>query len=248
MEVEGRAVAAVHHNGAQIWPVAPTYEEAIASANGGPTYRYKFDGDLTPSAAGPNLSGPASYTPTIIPKDAGQCLAASGEINLANQGDINSGDQTRSSMALWFRALNTNGNKGIYEQGGGTNWKHLYLVDDVLYWNVGSSNNNRGFITVPIQAGETYFVVAEIDNPNNILSLYLNGALVQSTTHTIGASFPSHSGDITIGGASDPRDHNGSAGGKGNFAGEIADWCFWANAARLLTAQEVSDIYAAGAA
>jgi hypothetical protein len=224
------------------------YGGALLSTNGGPTYRWTFHDTLdeTPPS-GITWSGSQTYGPTILDQTGYNCLVVNGsEWNLSNRSDINDGTQYRKSISLWIQPSGTTGT--IYEQGGSTNWMHLYLDAGTLYWAVGTDHNPQGHIGVSgIQAGETYHIVAELDAPAQIIRLYVNGVQYQTST-TYGTSFPNHTGDISLAGPTDTGDKDSDSSVVTNgISGKIAELSYWAETTRLLTAGEVTVLYETGA-
>jgi len=225
------------------------YDDVVDALS--PTYRWKLNNNLNATTGGVNMNvsaGSAAYAATIIPQDTGNCIDATDlELGISNQGDINDSTTTRKTLSLWFQTDTVAGTQGLFEEGGGVNWCHLYLEGSTLYWNVGEGNSTQGHVTYAgVAASTTYHVVAELDCPNNILRLYVNGGQVASTTHTMGTSMAAHSGDISFARTTDPRDHNSATGGKGYFNGRLADICYWAEADALLSPSDVLAIYEAG--
>ena len=229
------------------------YSSTVDNTNGGPTYRWKFNSNLTAHTGGVNWTvtgGTAAYVSTIISEDFGNCLDASGslELNMANQSDINTSNTTRKELSLWIKPDTVTGNQGIFEEGGGTNWVHLYLEGGTLYWNVGEggASGSKGHVTCSgLQAGSVYHIIASMDCGDATLRMVVNGVEYDGS-HTLGSALSSHSGDITLCRTADPRDHNGNSGGKGYFDGKIADFCYWAEKTSLMSVADAQAIYNAG--
>lgn len=226
-----------------------------AGAGPGPNYRWKMNGNTTESISGhSSTGGPTGFASTIIPKDSGQCGTFDGTSNvdflLAGAADVNTSDTNVKSIAMWIIPDSVVGRHTIFEEGGPSNWLHLYLEDDVLYWNIGESSATTQTLTslTNFEAGELYFIVVEVrkDASYDAMRLYVNGFLEdEDVTNLANNYIPAHTGDWTIGWNEDANDHN-NAFVASYFNGKIADYCYWAEQSRLLTHEEISDIYYAG--
>lgn len=229
----------------------PPYNSTVVATNGGPTYRFKWSGvDTSEGGMSPESGSTAGYTTTIISNDSGQCgQFNSTDLVYPNQNDVNGSDTTRKIISVWIQPTvdTTTGRHSLYEEGGGTNWWHLYIDNGTFYSNVGESHSSTGYVTstTTIQQGNTYHLVCEVDAPNDVLNLYVNGELESTSTAGLGSSFDSHIGDWTFGGNYDAKDHNSNQVNS-SFTGYMADFCYWAEPGRLLTSLEVDQLYASG--
>lgn len=194
-------------------------------------------------------SGSAVYADSIVRMSGNaQCLDASGlDYGIPNQSDINASTTYRKSIAFWFSPDSANITQGIYEEGGSTHCVSIYVENDTLYFVAVIFKVAVGIASYSgIEAGGLYHVVCQLDCPNNIFTLHVNGDRIYSDEHAIGTSFPAHSGDITFFGSFDAVDHRSATSNKGSLNGKIEDFIYWANAAQLLTDEEIKLIFEAG--
>ncbi|MFK7840554.1 MAG: LamG-like jellyroll fold domain-containing protein, partial [Bdellovibrionales bacterium] len=129
----------------------------------------------------------------------------------------------------------------------------IYLDGDVLYvtgeddqggqrWNDANINSTQiPSGAVNIVPGQTYHVAFVYNAATDSFSGYLDGVLMNSVGTDGAANFPSHSGDIGIGGVNGGvqfHDGENNTGNGFNFAGRISDVAIYN---RALSVSELSD-------
>ncbi len=231
------------------------YDNVIMSTLGGPTYRLKLDGNLTESVSGNPISGaPASYIPTIIPTDAGQSGSYTGtqKTVLTNEANVNAGVTYRKVVSFWtkigsFGTGTTTNVRNIWEEGGGTNWWSAYTFNNnEIGISIGENGVDEGNCAATgLSTGTLYNVVMQWEASTETMQLWINGVLQCSTTTTTGGVLGSHVGDWEIAGKADARDYLSNVVDQ-TFIGDIGDYSYWAEPARLLTSSEIMKIYTAG--
>lgn len=149
---------------------------------------------------------------------------ANQRVNIPDSPLINLAPQTQRTVELVFNADTTAGRQVLYEEGATVNALAIYIDNGQIYvtgrdagaW--GPAN-----ISAPIVAGQTYHVGFSLDSIAGEFIGYLDGSEIGRTAVT--ATFPSHSGDVAIGGMRQSSwFHDGSLGGDGlYFDGRISD-------------------------
>jgi hypothetical protein len=221
----------------------------IYTANGGPSYKLSFDGTNVEEIVGltPQLGDVSSYTTTIVPYEAGQCAQFDGTQTLEypDRSDVNTQDGTRKSISMWVEFANLTGRKTLHEQGGGTNWWHIYTDGTKLYNNVGEGGSTNGTLvsTLDLQANTPYHIVVEIDAENDLLTMYINGQGQGTAPAGVGSTLAAHSGDWAIAYNENAKDHNSGTVTPAGFVGKMAQYLYWAEKDRLLTQKEIDNLY-----
>lgn len=134
------------------------------------------------------------------------------------------------TVELVFNADDVSGRQILFEEGATVNGITIYIDDGLVYVTAEDDSGGNRFadinINAPIVAGQTYHVALVLDAPANTFRGYLDGVEIGMETLAGDGTFPSHSGDIGIGGMNGGAQfHDGeSGGGNGfNFAGRISD-------------------------
>ena len=176
------------------------------------------------TSGGPTMGAAALYT------GGGTSFDFDGVNDLVNLPDtslINSGTFPAKTVELVFNADNTTGRQVIYEEGGTTHGITIYLEGTSLIFTAehdGQYNNLD--ISTTISAGTTYHVGFTLSSADDEFVAYVNGASIGSASIN-SQDFPSHTGNISIGGATDGHqlgagpNESGSAGNY--FDGRISD-------------------------
>lgn len=159
-------------------------------------------------------------------------------IRVSDSTFINTAVTTARTVELVFNADDVTGRQVLYEEGATVNGLTIYLDNDVLYvtgeddqggqqWNDANINSTQiPSGAVNIVAGQTYHAAFVYDAATNSFSGYLDGVLMNSVSTNGAANFPSHSGDIGIGGVSGGvQFHDGESNTANgfNFDGKISD-------------------------
>jgi len=172
---------------------------------------------------GPSLGDPELYNnggdvaPTFNGTNQYVAIPDSNLINLQTYPE--------RSIEMVFNANDTTGRQVLYEEGATVNSFTIYIDNGRLY-ATGRDSGAWGpaNISVPINANQTYHVAFTFDQPNDSFDVYVDGANIGSVSvnNTV---FPSHSGNIAIGGTQDGTwFHDGSTGSAGFFFdGQISD-------------------------
>ncbi len=152
---------------------------------------------------------------------------------------LNTGTYTEKSFALVFRTGDDiSGFQSVYEQGAGTRGYNIVLKDGNLYayvWNNaewGAGNQDKAIDLGPVEANESYIVIASHDATaatlvNRIWSANVNGGSVTSL-NTVDQQ-NAHGGDPVIGnedGTLDPVTEAAPGGNTafGGYIGELVSW------------------------
>jgi len=158
---------------------------------------------------------------------------------------INTQTTAQRTVELVFNADNTAGRQVLYEEGATLNGLTIYIDNGSLYVTAEDDNGVNTYadinINAPIVAGQTYIASFVLDAPANTFSGYLDGQLIGSVTLAGDAVFPTHSGNIGIGGVSQGAQfHDGETGVANgfNFAGRISDVAIYNQA---LTSSQLLD-------
>ncbi len=193
--------------------------------------------DYGSGAAGPvgasYSSGASANAPALYPNGASPSVQFDGvndRISVSDSSMINLSSISRRTVELVFNADNTTPRQILYEEGAQVNGLTIYIDNGSLYVTAEDDSGANRFtninINAPIVAGQTYHVAFVLDAPANSFSGYLDGALMGSVTLAGDALFPSHSGDVGIGGMNGGaqfHDGESSAANGFNFAGRISD-------------------------
>ena len=184
-------------------PVAATYTSG-ASAGGAPLY-------TNGSAASVSFDG------------------VNDHISVADSSAINVGTFPARTVELVFNADTVAGRQVLYEEGAGVNGLTIYIDNGLLYV---SGEDDQGAerwidanINAPIVAGQTYHAAFVFDGANTDFIGYLDGVEMGRVDTNGATTFPSHTGDIHIGGGNDAAQfHDGEANANAfSFAGRISD-------------------------
>ncbi len=148
------------------------------------------------------------------------------------------------SLSVWFNSIDDSYSEqdvirnGCYIGTGNLGYC-LYLSDHFgskkISFDVGGSGLSGGYIHAddisPLQDSTWYHVVATVDRNANVLTLYINGQMVDTADISL-LGDQSNSDPIWMG-----KEYifNGNS-----FGGVIDDFCFWN---RALSSQEVSQLY-----
>ena len=166
-------------------------------------------------------------------------------IRVSDSNLINTQPQARRTVELVFNADDVNGRQVLYEEGAQVNGLTIYLDNDRIYFTAEDDSGGNRYadidISAQIVAGQTYHAAFVLDAPGNTFSGYLDGNLIRTETLAGDAFFPSHSGDVGIGGVNGGvqfHDGESNAGSGFNFAGRISDVAIHNNA---LTGAELLD-------
>ncbi len=144
---------------------------------------------------------------------------------------INTAVTAERTIELVFNADTVAGRQILYEEGAGVNGITIYIDNGSLYFTAEDDQGAQRFadlnINTSVVAGQVYHVALVFDGPNATFAGYLDGVNVGTITGlaTEGV-FPSHSGDIGIGGMNGSVQwHDGESSGSNgfNFDGRIAD-------------------------
>jgi Ca2+-binding RTX toxin-like protein len=165
-------------------------------------------------------------------------------LNLPDSAAINTGTYTEKTVELVFNADTTAGRQVLYEEGGTTHGLSIYIDNGTLY--VTGEHHGEwadANINAAINAGETYHVAFVFDQPNDSFTGYLNGTVMGSVSVN-NAIFPSHGGNVGIGGAPDGLQfHDGeSSSGGFYFDGRISDVAIYTSALTQADLQSRADI------
>lgn len=211
----------------QILSGAPDVYYAL-DETGGPIVDYGTGAGVNATYfGGAAANGPSLYTNGSQPSVDFDGI--NDRINVADSNLINLSTYTNRTVELVFNADDIISRQVLYEEGAGVNGFTIY-IDNGLVRVTGEDDQGGqrwadADISAPIVAGQTYHVAFVYDGPNTQFTGYLDGVEI-GTVDTNGATtFPSHSGNIGIGGASDAVQwHDGESGGGGfAFDGRISN-------------------------
>lgn len=224
--------------------VSPTpLNQQIAAQN--PDFYYRLDNTLTNTGfqtaggvaslnSGASLGGGSLYS-NGSGNDSVTFDGVNDRIRVSDSNFINLQTTTARTVELVFNADDVTGRQVLYEEGATVNGFTIYLDNDVLYvtgeddqggqqWN--DANINSTAIGVNIVAGQSYHAAFVYDAATDSFSGYLDGVLMGSVSTNGASNFPSHSGDIGIGGVNGGvQFHDGEDGTSNgyNFDGRISD-------------------------
>jgi len=239
---------------------------ATQIANGNPDFYYRLDGTTNNTGFqtsggvatlnnGATAGGGALYN-NGTGNNSVQFDGVGDRVRVTDSPFINTGTTTARTVELVFNADDVNGRQVLFEEGATVNGLTIYLDGDTLFvtgeddqgserWN--NSNINSTQIStadggpVNIVPGQTYHAAFVYNAATDSFSGYLDGVLMNSVSTNGAANFPSHSGDIGIGGVSGGvQFHDGeNGGGNGfNFNGRISDVAIYN---RALDIDELAD-------
>jgi len=187
--------------------------------------------------SGASLGGGGIYT-NGAGSDSARFDGVNDRIRVSDSTLINTSNTTARTVELVFNADDVTGRQVLYEEGATVNGFTIYLDDDVLYvtgeddgggqqWNDANINSTQiPTGAVNIVAGQTYHVAFVYEAATDSFSGYLDGALMSSVSTDGATNFPSHSGDIGIGGVNGGvqfHDGEDNTGNGYNFDGRISD-------------------------
>lgn len=211
---------------------------------GGPIIDYGSGASGPVSASysgGPFANAEALYTNGPAPSV--EFDGINDRISIADSNMINLSTTTARTVELVFNADTTAGRQILYEEGGATNGMTIYIDNGSLYVTAEDDNGAEVYydlnINAPITAGETYHAAFVYDGAAQTFSGYLDGQNI-GTLAVTGTSFPSHSGNVAIGGLDNAGQfHDGETNAAGGyyFDGRISDVAIYNQA---LTENELS--------
>ncbi len=167
--------------------------------------------------------------------DSVQFDGINDRIRVSDSDFINVQPTTARTVELAFNANDVTGRQVLYEEGGQTNGFSIYLDNNVLYVTGEDDDGaqrwfdadiNSADIGINIVAGQTYHAAFVYDAASNSFSGYLDGVFMGSVSTSGATAFPSHIGNIGIGGiAQHVQFHDGESGLNNgfNFNGRISD-------------------------
>jgi len=193
-------------------------------------------GGVASLANGASLGGGAIYG-NGSGNDSVQFDGINDRISVTDSNLINLNTTDQRTVELTFNADSVSGRQVLYEEGANVNGFTIYIDNgDIRVTAEDDAGASRFFnldISAPIVAGQTYHVafvysganVTGNGNPSTFIG-YLDGAEIGRESTGSDTVFPSHSGDIGIGGANGGvQFHDGEDGTASgyNFAGRISD-------------------------
>lgn len=232
------------------------FDDVVEAAGGSaPAHRWRLDGD-SDDDIGTQHGNSTSIDPTwstgalIDPDGAGWgCGDYNGtndETNLPDHTSMNTYPNPNGdlfAMLVFWNAdtIDTSGNgRIIWEQGGGTNWITLYVIDNstddscYLCCGEGGASGSVDSIRFTCSTGVTYMTLWTLDCPSGILRLHY--AAEGDTTITtvsktgglnVGSNLNRHTADPSFGGPDgNPRNH-AQASLTGHFDGRIQYAVYW---------------------
>ena len=179
--------------------------------------------------SGASPGAPALYTNGAAPSV--QFDGTNDRIRVSDSTMINTAPTPARTIELVFNADDVSGRQILFEEGAGVNGITIYIDNGSVYFTAEDDSGGNRYadlnVNAPIVAGQTYHVALVLNAVADTFAGYLDGQLINELTNIGGdALFPSHSGDIGIGGMNGSVQwHDGeSGGGNGfNFDGRISD-------------------------
>ena len=173
-------------------------------------------------------------------------------VAITNSPEINQGGPyTAKTIELWFNADTVSTRQVLMEQGSVTRGLNFYIDGGQLYamaWNTSDNGGNTPWgptwVNTPISADTDYHAVMVLDGTGDQLSLYLNGALADSTSGV--GDLHSHGTSSIASQASGARFHTSYTGGGGNYFNGTLDEVAVYNS--LLGATAIATHYSVGSA
>ena len=164
---------------------------------------------------------------------------------------INTTTRAERTVELWFSPTSVTGRQMLYEEGGTVNGLAIYLDGGRLYgraWSQSTGWSNPLQVSTgatAITAGQRYHVAVVLDAVGDrSLDLYLNGALVGTSTKTDAGLWNAHTDDGAIalvnGGT---QYHDGNSSSSDGFSGRIDEVVLFNTA---LDATDVAEHWSAG--
>ncbi len=180
------------------------------------------------------LSGGASLGAPALYNNGGGTSAIFDGINdrirVSDSPLINTATTPARTVELVFNADSVAGRQVLFEEGATVNGLTIYIDAGLIRVTAEDDQGANQFadldISAPIMAGQTYHVAFVFDGATNTFAGYLDGVDIGTLAITSDAVFPSHSGDVGIGGVNQSvQFHDGESGvGNGfNFGGRISD-------------------------
>ncbi len=201
---------------------------------GGPIVDYGV-GAAGPVTANYN-SGASGNAPPLYTNGGGspsvQFDGVNDRIRVSDSTMINTSTTPARTVELVFNADTVAGRQVLYEEGATVNGLTIYIDNGLIRVEAEDDQGGNRFgnldISAPVVAGQTYHVAFVFDGAAQTFSGYLDGQHMANSPLNItsDAVFPSHSGDVGIGGVSGGvQFHDGeNGGGNGfNFDGRISD-------------------------
>ncbi|GJL84358.1 MAG: hypothetical protein DHS20C02_01330 [Micavibrio sp.] len=195
---------------------------------GGPIIDSGFAGNAATLNGGASLGAPALYT-----NGAATSAVFDGindRIRVSDSALINTATTPARTVELVFNADTTAGRQVLYEEGATVNGLTIYIDAGLIRVTAEDDQGGNRFadldISAPIIAGQTYHVAFVFDGAAQTFAGFLDGVDIGTLAITSDAVFPSHSGDVGIGGVNGGvQFHDGESGvGNGfNFDGRISD-------------------------
>lgn len=190
---------------------------------GGPIIDYGSGGAGPVNAnytGGASANAPSLYTNGSQPSV--NFDGANDHISVNDSSMINLSTTTARTVELVFNADTVAGRQVLYEEGAGVNGFTIYIDNgDIRVTGEDDQGGERWVdadISAPIVAGQTYHVAFVYSAAADRFTGYLDGAEMGFVTTAGAANFPSHSGDIHIGGGNDGvQFHDGEAGSSNPF-------------------------------
>ena len=142
---------------------------------------------------------------------------------------INTATTPARTIELVFNADTVAGRQVLYEEGATVNGFTIYIDNGLVRFEAEDDQGAGRFgnldISSPVVAGQTYHVALVFDGPGDSVAGFVNGVNVGTVAVNSEGIFPSHSGNIGIGGAADGvQFHDGEAGSAGfYFDGRISN-------------------------
>lgn len=121
----------------------------------------------------------------------------------------------------------------VYEEGGPANGYSVEIEGGRVYFNVWantSSGVRLNSVSAPVEPNTAYDVAGTYNNPQNMVSIYLNGELSETSTAPGGVQV--HSDNTALGGVDgSSRGHADTqvSAGSGYFGGEMNEFRIWNN-------------------
>lgn len=153
----------------------------------------------------------------------------SGRVRIPDSALINTGSFAERTVELVFNADDIINRQILYEEGAGVNGFTIYIDNGLVRVTAEDDAGGNTFadidISAPIVAGQTYHVAFTFNRNDQTFRGYLDGTEIGQAA-VFNENFPSHSGDIGIGGMNGGAQfHDGEDGGNNgyNFNGRISD-------------------------
>lgn len=216
---------------------APLHNQILSDApvvyyrldeTGGPIIDYGTGGGVAATYTGGASAGAAALY-TNGPQASVDFDGINDHISVADSALINTSVYPARTVELVFNADTTVGRQILYEEGAGVNGLTIYIDNGLVYvTGEDDQGGERWFdanINAPIVAGQTYHVAFVFDGANTDFIGYLDGVEIGRVDTNGATTFPSHSGDVHIGGANDTAQyHDGEGNGNAfDFDGRISN-------------------------